>query len=248
MDRAAQLRVLGSVAADQWGLVTAAQAKTEGLSGVQLKRLAQAGLVEAVGRGVYLLVGACQPQHLEIKVAWLRLQPAAAAWSRTPGAPDSGVISHASACQVHELGDIPAPRVEISVPRRRTTTDRFVHLRIAPLKPPEIVIADGLPVTSVARTISDLLHTKADGGHVGGVIAEADRRGLLSLEELADRVQPFARTYGLPARTDGRALIESLVAQAGELLRITEVERAAQQGFDRAVQLLNQQGRRRRTD
>ncbi|MEV6013757.1 type IV toxin-antitoxin system AbiEi family antitoxin domain-containing protein [Streptomyces sp. NPDC051976] len=239
MDRGEQLGLLGGVASDQWGLVTTAQAKAAGLNSVQLRRLAEAGLIEVVGRGVYLLAAAGQPQHLEIKVAWLRLQPSVPAWARERGGPDSGVISHASACQVHGLGDVPAPTVEISVPRRRTTTDRFVHLRIAPLDPSDIVIIDGLPVTSVTRTIVDLLQAKTDGGHVGAVIADADHRGSISLDELAGRVQPYARGYGLPADTDGRTLLEHLVQQAGGVLRAQEIERAAQQGFDRAVQLLS---------
>src|SRR5690606_10263468 len=156
MERAEQLAVLSGVAADQWGLVTAAQAKAHGLSAVQLKRLTEAGLLENVGRGVYALPAAGLPHHLEIKVAWLRLQPTVPAWERAIGGPDSGVISHASASQLHSLGDIPAPDVEISVPRRRTTTEPFVRLRTADLPTADITIVDGLPVTTPARTIIDL--------------------------------------------------------------------------------------------
>ncbi|MFB7293535.1 type IV toxin-antitoxin system AbiEi family antitoxin domain-containing protein [Actinacidiphila glaucinigra] len=238
MDRGEQLAVLGGFAADQWGLVTAAQAKDAGLNGVQLLRLTEAGLLESAGRGVYLLTAAGQPQHLEIKVAWLRLQPKIPAWQRQPGDPDSGVISHASACQLHDLGDIPAPRVEISVPRRRTTNDSFVHLRTVVLDPAEITLADGLPVTTAPRTIVDLLHAKADGGHIGAVIAEAERRDLISLPDLAERVGPFARKYGLPRTADGQDLIDHLVAQSGEHLRSQEVARASREGFNAALQLL----------
>ena len=232
MDRGAQVTVLGAVAADQWGLVTAAQAKAAGLNGVQLKRLAEAGLVEIVARGVYLLAAAGQPRHLEIKAAWLRLQPAMPAWERPVAGPDSGVVSHASACQLHEVGDIPAPAVEISVPRRRTTTEPFVHLRTAPVAASDVTIVDGLPVTTASRTIEDLLRAKADGGHAGGVIADAERRGLVDLDDLCDRVQPYTRSYGLPRTADGRALIEHLVAQAGESLQAQQLEHAAQRGFD----------------
>ncbi|MDQ0811417.1 hypothetical protein QFZ63_003131 [Streptomyces sp. B3I7] len=49
MDRADQLVVLSGAAADQWGLVTTAQAKELGLNAM--------------------------PQHVDIKAAWLRLQP-----------------------------------------------------------------------------------------------------------------------------------------------------------------------------
>jgi predicted transcriptional regulator of viral defense system len=238
MDRGEQLAALGGIAADQWGLITAAQAKDAGLNGVQLLRLTETGLLESVGRGVYLLTAAGQPQHLEIKVAWLRLQPKVPAWERRPGDPDSGVISHASACQLHDLGDIPAPRVEISVPRRRATNEPFVHLRTAVLDPADITLVDGLPVTTAPRTIVDLLQAKADGGHLGAVIAEAERRDLISLPELAERVGPFARKYGLPRTADGQDLIDHLVAQGGEHLRSHEMARASQEGFNAALQLL----------
>ncbi|MGW4750319.1 type IV toxin-antitoxin system AbiEi family antitoxin domain-containing protein, partial [Streptomyces sp. NPDC004290] len=238
MDRGEQLAALSGPAADQWGLVTAAQAKELGLSAVQLLRLTEAGLLENVSRGVYLLAAGGTPRHVDIKAAWLRLQPKTFAWDRRPGHPDSGVISHASACQLHELGDIPAPDVEITVPRRRTTTEPFVRLRTAPLDVAEITIIDGLPVTTATRTITDLLQAKADGGHIGGVIADAVRRDLINLDDLAGRVQPYARKYGLKATATGRQLISHLIEQAGESLYRQDVARASKEGFEAAVHLL----------
>ncbi|MGW7674706.1 hypothetical protein ACWGJX_48235, partial [Streptomyces sp. NPDC054775] len=163
------------------------------------------------------------------------------AWDRPVADPDSGVVSHASACQIQNLGDIPAPEVEISVPRRRTTTEPFVRLHTASVDAPDITIVDGLPVTTASRTIVDLLQARADGGHIGGVITEAERRDLINVDELAQSVQPFARKYGLSTNATGRDLIDHLVAQASESLRRQEVDRASQQGFDTAVQLLAQQ-------
>ncbi|MFD9398223.1 type IV toxin-antitoxin system AbiEi family antitoxin domain-containing protein [Streptomyces sp. NPDC060011] len=238
MDRAEQLATLSGAAADQWGLVTAAQAKILGLNAVQLLRLTEAGLLESVGRGVYLLAAGGMPQYLDIKVAWLRLQPSQFTWERPLDGPDSGVVSHASACQLHELGDIPAPQVDISVPRRRTTTEPGVRLRTALMDPADITLVDGLPVTTASRTIVDLLQAKADGGHIGGVIAEAERRDLIDVDELAERAAPFARKYGLQATATGRELIDHLVAQAGEHLRRQEVDRANQEGFEAAVNML----------
>ncbi|MEW1870011.1 type IV toxin-antitoxin system AbiEi family antitoxin domain-containing protein [Streptomyces caelestis] len=226
MDRAEQLATLSGMAADQWGLVTSAQARSLGVGGVQLMRLTEVGLLENVGRGVYALAAAGLPRHLEIKVAWLRLQPGVPAWERPLGGQDSGVVSHASACQVHGLGDIPAPDVEISVPRRRTTTEPFVRLRTACPDAEDITIVDGLPVTTATRTIVDLLRARTDGGHVGGVIADAERRDLVDIGVLADAVQPYAHKYGLPAAATGHELIEHLVGQAGRSLCSQEVARA----------------------
>ncbi|MGW9460878.1 type IV toxin-antitoxin system AbiEi family antitoxin domain-containing protein [Streptomyces globisporus] len=238
MNRGEQLRRIAEHAADQWGLVTAAQAKRIGLSAVQILRLTETGLIENVGRGVYLLQAAGFPLHLEIKIAWLRLQPAAFASERPLGGKDSGVVSHASACQLHGLGDIPAPKAEISVPRRRTTTDPFVHLRTVQLEPDDITLVQGLPVTTARRTILDLLRTKADGGHVGGVIADAEHLDLIEIQDLQDAAQPFARNYGLPAQAAGQDLIEHLVDQASKYLRSQEVARASREGFATALELM----------
>ncbi|MEU5248048.1 type IV toxin-antitoxin system AbiEi family antitoxin domain-containing protein [Streptomyces asoensis] len=238
MDRAEQLAALSGPAADQWGLITSAQAKKLGLNAVQLLRLTEAGLLENVSRSVYLLSASGMPRHADIKAAWLRLQPKTFAWDRPVGHLDSGVVSHASSCQLHTLGDIPAPNVEITVPRRRTTAEPFVRLRTANLEPAEVTIVDGLPVTTATRTITDLLQTKADGGHIGGVIADANRRDLIDLDDLAERVQPYVRKYGLKATATGRDLISHLVEQAGESLHHQEVARASKEGFDAAVHLL----------
>jgi hypothetical protein len=113
-----------------------------------------------------------------------------------------------------------------------------VRLRTAQVGTTEITTVDGLPVTTAMRTITDLLHTGADGGHIGGVIADAERRDLIAVDDLAERVQPFARKYGLKVSATGYDLINHLVAQAGESLRRQEVDRASQEGFDQAVHLL----------
>jgi hypothetical protein len=226
MDRATQLVIVNGLAADQWGLFTAQQAAEAGVNAVHLKRLVDADLLENVGRGVYRLPGAAVPEHLEIKVAWLRLDPKRLAWGRSAADPGWGVVSHGSACLVHGLGDIPAGEVEITVARRRGTRIPFVRLHTGPLEPSESTTVDGLPVTSVERTVLDLLHARADGGHIGGVIADAERRGLISTDALAPRVAAFAQAYGLPARSTGQALIDHLVTQAGTQLRSTEVENA----------------------
>ncbi|MCX5216101.1 type IV toxin-antitoxin system AbiEi family antitoxin domain-containing protein [Kitasatospora sp. NBC_00240] len=230
MNRAEQMVAIGDIAAQQWGLITAAQAKKAGLSGVHMKRLTDAGLLESISRGVYLLTGSGYPAHLDIAVAWLRLQPAVPAWERRADDPDSAVVSHASACLLHGLGDIPSGEVELTVPRRRVTREPFVKLHIAALEPDNVVTVDGLPVTTVTRTVVDLLRQHTDGGHVGGVIAEADRRDLVSAQSLAPHVARFAKRYGLP-QNDGIALVEHLVAQAGDHLHSQEVARATQDGI-----------------
>ncbi|WP_017538055.1 type IV toxin-antitoxin system AbiEi family antitoxin domain-containing protein [Nocardiopsis halophila] len=235
MRREDAAKVLAEYATDQWGLVTAAQAKQAGVSGVTLLRLVEAEVVERVGRGVYLVLGAAPPQHLDVKVAWLRLDPARPAWERTSPGDYGGIVSHASACLVHDLGDIPTGEVELSVERRRSTRESGVRLRVRPVAAEDVTVIDGLPVTRAERTIADLLEARTDGGHVGGVIADAEQRGLVDPEALAERVRHFATTYGLSRHTRGQAFIEHLVEQAGRTLHAEEVARAAGAGYALAL-------------
>lgn len=211
--------VLSALASDQFGLVTSAQAREHGVGGAMLRRLLDALVLLPVARGVYRAAAAPEPAHLEIIVAWLRLDPARAAWRRDGRGRDDAVVSHSSACVLIGLGELPHPRVELTVPRRRRTLDPAVrlHVRIGAIEPDDLTVACGLPVTTAARTIADLLRESADGGHVGGVIAAAADRGLVDPVVLGDRVAVFAGRYGMRG-APGHAFVTALAAQAGATL------------------------------
>ncbi len=232
--------ILGGLAADQFGLITSAQARERGVDGVTLLRLGNAGLLEPVGRGVYQVVGATPPTHLEIRVAWLRLDPARPVWERDGRGAKDGVVSHRSACLVHGLGDIPAPKVELTVPGRLTTREPWVvlHRHDGPLKADEITVVDGLPVTSAERTVLDLLRDGADGGHIGGVVADAEHRGLLDMAALAAKAERYTERYAMP-KASGAELLSALAAQAGQRLKrealLAALADAAAAGYGEAL-------------
>lgn len=209
--------VIADHTTEQWGLITAAQAKTVGVDGMTLQRAVEAGLLERVRRGCYLATAAAMPKHLPSKAVWLMLNPAVPAWERQDLDPDGGVISHSSAALIHDIGDRRADIVEITVPRRRVTREQDVSPRRADLTEGDVELVDGLPVTTVPRTIVDHMADHIDGGHLGTMIYHAARRGMVDLDELAERVGTYARRYGL-RRGDGRGLIEYLLAQAGHSL------------------------------
>jgi predicted transcriptional regulator of viral defense system len=211
------LRLVGAYVADQGGLVTSAQAKIVGVDGVTLRRLVDAGLLERITHGVYGMPAAMAAEHLLERAAWLRLAAGRPGWERKSLDPDGGVLSHRSAAVLHGLGDLAPDIVEIMVPRRRTSRDPNVRLRIARLTDDEVTSVDGLPVTTVERTIVDLLADHADGGHVGDVIADAHRRNLVDLPALSKRVMRFATAYGIRDGGSGRGmkLIRQLLDQVG---------------------------------
>lgn len=215
MDYVDALVKLGRVTAEQWGLVTAQQAEQAGVDATSLGALTDAGVLVVAGGDVFHLAGAPLPPHLDIKVAWLQLESGTPAWQRLAG--NSGVISHSSACRLHDLGDLPAGTVEMFAAAGSGPVEAGVRLHHEPgPDPAQITIVDGLPVTTVGRTIVDLLCAGLDGGHVGGVVADAVRRGLVDLRTLAQEVAVFASAYGLPASASGHDLISRLLVDAGE--------------------------------
>lgn len=215
MERVEALQVVGGIAADQWGLFTTQQAEAAGVNRTTLTRLASAGLVDHVTRGIHLVVAAGTPNHVEEKSAWLRLAPSRHAWERDPADQDNGVFSHRTACVLHGLGDIPAPQVEITVPRRRTTRISGIRLHRGDLSRDEITTTDdGLPVTTVERTIKDLLVAHVDGGHLGGVLNDALRRQQVDLQRLLAILAGHASAYGIGVN-DGLSLLRHLLHQAG---------------------------------
>jgi putative AbiEi antitoxin of type IV toxin-antitoxin system len=231
VERAEALRAVDELASEQAGLVTAAQASGAGVDRLTQRRLVEAGLLERLSRGVYRVAGAQLPDHPWIRIAWLRLDPDTPAWQRTGLGPDDGVVSHRSATVLHALGDIPAPEVELSVPRRRTTREPGVRLLTrADLTEQDVVFVSGLPVTTPERTILDLLRDHADGGHVGRVIADADRRGLVDVEALGLKADGLGTGYGMP-NASGRELLSALVSAVDQQLGADKVAAAALSAF-----------------
>ncbi|MFB9680434.1 hypothetical protein [Streptosporangium vulgare] len=116
-------------------------------------------------------------------------------------------------------------------------------MHLAKLEAADVVLIDGLPVTTAERTVVDLLAARVDGAHVGGVITDADRYGLTNRDSLGRRVARFAAAYGLPRSASGRQLLEYLAEQADTGLPVKESTRLRQEdvveGFVSALALLS---------
>lgn len=208
------LELLGRYTAEQWGMVTARQARLLGVNDVTLHRLKRAGFLEVVRRGVYAATASAVSTARDEQAAWLSLRPEVAGWERQKLDPDGGVISHQSAARLHGLGDLANDRVEMTVPRRRTKRDPGVWLHQSELTDAEVTVIDGLPITTPSRTICDLLDRHIDASHIATIIRQAVESGQVQLDELAERIGPYARRYGT-RHLDGTALLEHILAQIG---------------------------------
>jgi predicted transcriptional regulator of viral defense system len=198
------------LAAGQWGLLTAAQAEREDVTRSQLTRLADAGVLERVERGVYATTSSTD-QNRALRAAWLALDPAQTAEERLANPAGAGVISHTSAAGLHKLGDLLDDVPEVTYPHRKQTR-RGIRLHRRDLTEADVTLVDGLPTTTEERTVADLLRDGHDPEHIAQIIGQGVRRGVIDLPDLAEHLEQLARRYGQP---DGQSLVAYLLDLVG---------------------------------
>src|SRR5699024_10996634 len=137
---------LSSLASGQWGMLTTGQAERIDVTRLHLSRLADAGVLERIERGVYAMTAA-PGEHRTLKAAWLVMDPRLTAEERLADPRTAGVISHASAAGLHGLGDLLDDVPELTFPHRKQTR-RAIRLHAADLAEDDITLIDGLPTTT----------------------------------------------------------------------------------------------------
>lgn len=213
MSRYGSRNRLASLAEEQWGLITRRQAHDAGVSPTTLDRLtADNGILRRVGYGVYQLVGTPEPDHLELRVAWLQLTPAVVAWQR--GAAD-GVASHRSAADMYGLGNLAADHHDFTIGGRRQSRRKDVRLHTRRLADSEWIVLGGIPVTRPARIASDLLYEHEDPEAVANLVADALRGVYDYPGTFADALAPHAHRFRL-RRGDGVALLRWFLDLVGD--------------------------------
>jgi predicted transcriptional regulator of viral defense system len=208
-DAIATLEELGSL---QWGMVTTGQAEAYGVSRVSLGRLRDDEIIQPVRRGVWALPSADHGPLQELRAAWLSTNSRQLAEERR-GDGDGGdvVVSHISAASVHGLGDLIPRQHEFTSGKRRQTTQSDLRFHRADVAG-DVTLVDGLPVTSIPRTVEDVVRSTADLDHLGSVIRDALSSLEVDSKELASRLSSAAVRYGYE---DGAALVEDSLERAG---------------------------------
>lgn len=205
------LTVLEQLGSGQWGLVTTAQAAALGVTRTDLGRLMGAGSVQRVRHGVYALASAGYGPLQELQAAWLATDPRTAGETRVMDG-DDVVVSHVSAAQVHGLGDLIAAAHEFTSPRRRQTAQPDVRFHRLDLPDEDRAVVEGLPVTSVVRTVADLVASATDFDHLATVVRDALSLPDVRHDVLAARLDAGASRYGFE---DGEELVSASLESAG---------------------------------
>ena len=207
---------IARLADEQHGVVSLAQLTGLGLSAGAVRARAAAGRLHRVYRGVYAVGRA----RLEV-----RGRRMAAVLACGPGA----VLSHRTAADALGLLPRASARIEISVPSRvpRRHPGLLVH-RAAALQPDDCTTVDGIPCTTVARTLLDLAAV-VGAAELARAIEAAEKRRIFDGRDIAAALE---RAPGQPGA--GR-LHTALASYTGEPPPTREeFERRAHELFVRA--------------
>jgi very-short-patch-repair endonuclease len=172
MERESAQPTLGELARRQWGVVTRAQLAGLGFGDRGVADWVRSGRLHRLYRGIY----AVGHDRLRLEGRWL-----AAVLACGSGA----VLSHRDAAVLWDLRQSHSAYIDVTVPsrngRRRQHGIRL-H-RTSRLRPEEVTVRDGIPVTTVARTLLDLADVLQKQA-LKRVIAEAEYLNLFDLTAL----------------------------------------------------------------
>ncbi|WP_219412967.1 hypothetical protein [Pseudonocardia nigra] len=167
--------------------------RAAGFTEDEVRRMMRVGELIPVRRGAY--AAGALPDNPDARHALL-------VHAAMDGLSHQAVVSHVSAAVLHRLRvwGVPLDRVHVTRNRRSTGVRRGsrVHVHCAPLAVDEVVLVDGVPTTSVPRTVADIARTV--GFEQAVIVTDAaldrqpvDRAGLLAT------LERFPRWPGLPA-------------------------------------------------
>jgi predicted transcriptional regulator of viral defense system len=162
---------LYEIAEAQGGFVAAYQAADAGIPRSTLSYHAtESDALERVAYGVYRLRRSPVPPHGHVIAGWLALARA------------DGVVSHESALELLDLTDLIADEVHVTMPRAkrglRTPPGVRSHFTDRPIDARHRCNVHGIPVTSVERTLTDLLRNGGWTEQTDLAIRQAIGRGL----------------------------------------------------------------------
>lgn len=205
------LPLLEQLGAEQWNLVSTAQAEAAGITRVTLKRLQDKGVLQRLRQGVYALPSASYGPLQELQAAWLSTSARDLAEGKAAHE-QAVVVSHLSAAQLHGLGNVLPGAHEFTASKRRQTSQQDLRFHRGELTPRDRVVVNGLPVTSIPRTVEDLATSRLDFDHLASVVRDALAGSDVLIVHLSERLGSAARRFGFE---DGEQLVQACLEQAG---------------------------------
>lgn len=161
-------------AMDQYGYVTADDARRLRVDPVQLRVMHHRGTLDRVAHGLYrfpVVPTTALDQYME-----------AVLWTRTAAA-----LSHETALDLYDLCDVNPARIHITIPatyrlRRDAPATYALHRR--DLDDADVALHEGIPIVTVRRAILDAIEANVGRHLIDQALETAGRRGLIGRAEL----------------------------------------------------------------
>lgn len=176
--------LLFGLATSQFGYVSRAQAVEAGLARNTLDEMSKRGAVDHVAHGLYRFKAFPHDPF----DAYME----AALWPHG----HTGVLSHETALDVYGLSDANPRKIHVTLPKKHRITREIppvYEIHHADLEPGEITWREGLPLTTVARTLRDCHREHLRRGLLEQALQQARARGLLTAAEARELRNEISR-------------------------------------------------------
>lgn len=165
------MKVVHELAADQHGYFTTEQVREAGVDHRTLAMMCRRGTVVREAQGLYRdpLIPATRWGPYMAAVLWPR------------GV--QGVLSYETALNLFELSDVNPGQIHLTVPkghRTRRQPPPAYRLHRADMPRTDITVLEGLPVTTVARTLKDCHRAHIGPAVIRQALGDARRLGFLA--------------------------------------------------------------------
>ena len=184
-----RMNELYALAEEHDGLLTSKQARAQGIQDSVLVRLAQRGQLERMSRGVYRIAHFPADRLAQYREAVL--------WAQASQGPELIALSHETALLLYGVSDVNPARVHLTVPRSarmRREQPEWIMIHRADLTSQEISQHEGMPVTSIERSVIDVFSTTNRIDIARQAISDALREGLLNKSQASRLRQLVSRS------------------------------------------------------
>lgn len=179
---------LFAVASQQGGYFTSEQARRCGYTWALLSHHALRGRFVRIRRGLYRLKDYPSSPREDVLAGWLAVGR------------DAAVVSHESALELLGLSDVVPDRVHLTVSRsyrgRKAPPGVRMHTTTQRLRREDIIIRDGIRLTSPTRSIIDAATTGVAPEQVAAAAREAVARGLVTKRVLEKSARARGKSVG----------------------------------------------------
>jgi len=164
-------KALYKIAEDQGGYFTLSQANSIGIRRNQIYREVKRSKIERVYPGVYRLSLFPASQFEEVYAAVISIG-------------EEAVVGYETALYIYGLSDIIPADIHIILPRSSSHRRKHIKMHTNKLDKWDITTYEGFQITTVARSIVDVLSSHGDSDQVHLAISQAIAQGITTTDKL----------------------------------------------------------------